>query len=91
MVRDPPEPPRTRLAGGTRPGLEEATLTKSEAGAVSRSPMANVSGPVAPSSSIVRFGIVEMVGASLLLCSDAASYIAGVELMVTGGAHLTAI
>jgi len=30
----------------------------------------------------------EMVGAALLLCSDAASYIAGVDLMVTAGAHL---
>ena len=30
----------------------------------------------------------EMVGAALLLCSDAASYIAGIDLMVTGGAHL---
>jgi len=30
----------------------------------------------------------EMAGAALLLCSDAASYIAGVDLMVTGGAHL---
>jgi glucose 1-dehydrogenase len=30
----------------------------------------------------------EMVGAALLLCSDAASYIAGIDLMVTGAAHL---
>jgi NAD(P)-dependent dehydrogenase (short-subunit alcohol dehydrogenase family) len=30
----------------------------------------------------------EMVGAALLLCSDAGSYIAGVDLMVTAGAHL---
>ena len=30
----------------------------------------------------------EMVGAALLLCSEAASYIAGADLMVTGGAHL---
>jgi len=32
----------------------------------------------------------EMVGAALLLCSEAASYIAGVDLMVTAGAHLPA-
>ncbi len=31
----------------------------------------------------------EMVGAALLLCSDAASYITGIDLMVTGGAHLS--
>jgi NAD(P)-dependent dehydrogenase (short-subunit alcohol dehydrogenase family) len=30
----------------------------------------------------------EMVGAAVLLCSDAASYIAGIDLMVTGGGHL---
>jgi glucose 1-dehydrogenase len=30
----------------------------------------------------------EMVGAALLLCSEAASYISGVDLMVTAGAHL---
>lgn len=30
----------------------------------------------------------EMVGAALLLCSEAASYIAGIDLMATGGAHL---
>lgn len=30
----------------------------------------------------------EMVGAALLLCSDAGSYIAGADLMVTAGAHL---
>lgn len=30
----------------------------------------------------------EMVGAALLLCSEEASYIAGIDLMVTGGAHL---
>jgi len=30
----------------------------------------------------------EMVGAAVLLCSEAASYIAGVDLMVTAGAHL---
>ena len=30
----------------------------------------------------------EMVGPALLLCSEAASYIAGVDLMVTGAAHL---
>lgn len=30
----------------------------------------------------------EMVGAAILMCSEAASYIAGVDLMVTGGAHL---
>lgn len=30
----------------------------------------------------------EMVGAALLLCSDAASYIAGSDVMVTGGGHL---
>lgn len=33
----------------------------------------------------------EMVGAALLLCSEAANYIAGVDLMVTGAAHLPAI
>jgi len=32
----------------------------------------------------------EMTGAALLLCSEAASYIAGVDLMVTAGAHLPA-
>ncbi len=31
----------------------------------------------------------EMAGAALLLCSDAASYIAGIDLMVTGGSHLS--
>jgi NAD(P)-dependent dehydrogenase (short-subunit alcohol dehydrogenase family) len=30
----------------------------------------------------------EIVGAAVLLCSDAASYIAGTDLMVTGGGHL---
>jgi NAD(P)-dependent dehydrogenase (short-subunit alcohol dehydrogenase family) len=30
----------------------------------------------------------EMVGAAVLLCSDAASYIAGIDLMVTAGGHL---
>src|SRR5262245_31568491 len=30
----------------------------------------------------------EMVGAAVLLCSDAASYIAGTDLLVTGGSHL---
>jgi NAD(P)-dependent dehydrogenase (short-subunit alcohol dehydrogenase family) len=30
----------------------------------------------------------EMVGAAVLLCSNAASYIAGTDLMVTGGGHL---
>jgi NAD(P)-dependent dehydrogenase (short-subunit alcohol dehydrogenase family) len=30
----------------------------------------------------------EMVGAALLLCSDAASYIAGTDVMITGGSHL---
>ncbi len=30
----------------------------------------------------------EMVGAALLLCSEAASYIAGTDIMVTAGAHL---
>ena len=30
----------------------------------------------------------EMVGAAILLCSEAASYIAGADVMVTGGAHL---
>jgi glucose 1-dehydrogenase len=30
----------------------------------------------------------EMVGAALLLCSEAASYIAGTDLMVTGSGHL---
>lgn len=30
----------------------------------------------------------EMVGAALLLCSDAASYLTGIDLMVTGGSHL---
>jgi NAD(P)-dependent dehydrogenase (short-subunit alcohol dehydrogenase family) len=30
----------------------------------------------------------EMVGAAVLLCSDAASYIAGIDLQVTAGAHL---
>lgn len=33
----------------------------------------------------------EMVGAALLLCSETASYIAGVDLMVTGGAHLPGV
>jgi NAD(P)-dependent dehydrogenase (short-subunit alcohol dehydrogenase family) len=33
----------------------------------------------------------EMVGAAVLLCSEAASYVAGVDLMVTGGAHLPLI
>jgi NAD(P)-dependent dehydrogenase (short-subunit alcohol dehydrogenase family) len=33
----------------------------------------------------------EMVGAAVLLCSDAASYIAGTDLMVTGGGHLPLI
>jgi glucose 1-dehydrogenase len=33
----------------------------------------------------------EMVGAAVLLCSDAASYIAGADLMVTGGGHLPMI
>jgi NAD(P)-dependent dehydrogenase (short-subunit alcohol dehydrogenase family) len=33
----------------------------------------------------------EMVGAALLLCSDAASYIAGTDVMITGGGHLPAI
>lgn len=32
----------------------------------------------------------EMVGPALLFCSDAGSYIAGVDLMVTAGAHLPA-
>jgi NAD(P)-dependent dehydrogenase (short-subunit alcohol dehydrogenase family) len=32
----------------------------------------------------------EMVGPAILLCSEAASYIAGVDLMVTAGAHLPA-
>jgi NAD(P)-dependent dehydrogenase (short-subunit alcohol dehydrogenase family) len=32
----------------------------------------------------------EMAGAAVLLCSEAASYIAGADLMVTGGAHLPA-
>jgi NAD(P)-dependent dehydrogenase (short-subunit alcohol dehydrogenase family) len=32
----------------------------------------------------------EMVGPALLLCSDAGSYVAGVDLMVTAGAHLPA-
>ncbi|MEO8132431.1 MAG: SDR family oxidoreductase [Betaproteobacteria bacterium] len=33
----------------------------------------------------------EMVGAAILLCSEAASYIAGIDLMATGGAHLPQI
>jgi NAD(P)-dependent dehydrogenase (short-subunit alcohol dehydrogenase family) len=33
----------------------------------------------------------EMVGAALLLCSDAASYIAGADIMVTAGSHLPGI
>jgi glucose 1-dehydrogenase len=32
----------------------------------------------------------EMVGAAILLCSDAASYISGIDLLVTAGAHLPA-
>lgn len=30
----------------------------------------------------------EIVGAAVLLCSEAASYIAGADLMVTGGGHV---
>lgn len=33
----------------------------------------------------------EMVGAAVMLCSEAASYIAGIDLMVTGGAHMPRI
>lgn len=33
----------------------------------------------------------EMVGAAILLCSEAASYIAGIDLPVTAGAHLPAV
>jgi len=33
----------------------------------------------------------EMVGAALLLCSNAASYIAGTDVMITGGGHLPAV
>lgn len=33
----------------------------------------------------------EMVGAAVLLCSEAASYIAGIDLAVTAGAHLPAV
>jgi hypothetical protein len=32
-----------------------------------------------------------MVGAAILLCSEAASYIAGIDLPVTAGAHLPAV
>ena len=68
-VRPAPLPPNTIFPFGMSVRLDDVPETASRVAAVSTSPIVNVIGGVAVSSTVVAFAIVATVGGSLLLAT----------------------